>query len=260
MSKKYNINITKNIFKLIDDKEWNQVLNELSIYVNEYNKDYLMLVVYANNLLKFGRIEEAGAILAQIKKEDITFYNTIKKYHFTYIRYLLLAQKYQECLDYIMHHRVAFRDQNDCFYIIGYCQQQLKGNAEPNGYTGYVYNQVLNYREEDTKDYLSNLTVDKDNSKSQFNPEFPVLEAYEIVKKLMDESSKFYFGTILAESVFKVPNCGNIHEKKLDYITVESIIHTNNIVLMFPSDNPNKLDYIDLSGEKKLSLSNGINC
>ena len=226
-------------------------LEELEKYIYEYPEDFKGKALYASNLVKVGRLEEASKMLKEAEESYETTHfmslpekKRLRAEHYlimTRLRILLYQEKYEEFLDYWYVY-------NDIIYAMGktkeiarayhYAREQLgKPSLNEREGTSYLYSQIQSYSEERFIERTKNQDYCMDEGHCIFYPEFPVVKAFEEVKKsIMNlEAVRVYSGYIEDLYVFKYDSCGiDMDGKNLDYFSVITFHNTDKYISMSP--------------------------
>ena len=234
-------------------------------YFSKYPKDYTAYTYYISLLINLNKLNEAAENLYYIEQiyfeEPIFHYNNerAKIFYFNILycklRLLCYQKRYQEFL--ILYHnnieKLSSIKNEVSFYAEKKCGNLDLTRREPNS---YLYRQIVEYREEDFKDHLKkHLPEYNDNdskySKYIFNPNLPIDEIIDEIKKYLPNDKKLCLGFMDNAYVFKYDECGRVNNKLVDYFKVITFDDTKDIITMCPSDECEYLPFIDINYMKE---------
>ena len=226
-------------------------INNMKIYLESYPFDYLLREYYARTLIDLGFFDEAKAHLDYIEfalhndkkirsksgHDDLkasVVYDRIRI--LTYLNKLQEAyEMYQKNLHIIKGFKARF------FNLFSYiCDNVFNGvTYDREGMTLYLYKQFVYYDEKDfygCEEKHINKEVNQNYVDcSIFNEDFPFQEVYEYIKSIVPTDPKLYRGPFQNQYYFKYDSNGINTSQIVDFIKVNTINGTNNILSMYPT-------------------------
>ena len=166
-------------FKKIVDISKKDVLLAIELfeqYFEEYPDDYSGYLIYASNLIKINRFEEAERIIKSAKQgyERSNFStekkdNLLRSITFTELRLLAYQEKYNEFIRLAGKNRQLLIDNKvNLGLVLAYCHNQLGRNTvELDDDSSYVMTQIIDYNENNLLEQLHKHTYtycDEDES------------------------------------------------------------------------------------------------
>ena len=112
---------------------------------------------------------------------------------------------------------------------------------------GYLYNQIINY---DPKKALDHITIhmDSNQDKSYFSKEVDIESLFNKCQQTLSESPNvIYVDNVDYLRIYRYDKCGYSKGKLVDYFAVVTIGNTNNILSMYPVDNPERIKCLDIT-------------
>ncbi len=228
-------------------------------YIFLYPKDYTAYPYYASVLITLGEFEEAEKVITFAENVAINdpFFNKDerrRKYFRDYtlsnkIRLLSYTNRYKEMYEILITHKkdIIGLDTGHIYY---YCCKQLglfESNCEKRG---YLYNQIMNYSEEDfllnIQKHLFEYQNTENINSNVFAENFPINEAILEIKKHIPYQKPLFFGFYDDTYIFKYTACGHWNFKLVDYIKVVCFHNTSDIITMVPISGCENLPFVDL--------------
>jgi len=229
-------------------------------YLKKYPKDYLSYTYYAAVLIELGESSAAEKILNKISKIVSSGKNncpeTIQKQleenlFYNHLRLLSFQEKYEElhqlCIDNFK--LIREMDLNQIFF---YAKKKI-GLLDPNlrEKNSYIFRQIVEYHEDDFKNHikkhLANEREEFDANVTAFNPDFPIEEVIEEVKKYIPSSKGLFVSLFDNTYTFKYDFCGKDDRCTVNFFKVVTFHNTNDIITMFPAQHCEYLPYVDLN-------------
>lgn len=247
---KYNQKTIDLILKSIYEKKWGLMHRLCEEYISQYPNDMYVIILYATMLLKLGRTSKARYLLNKVDLSKKPHHRNIESYFYAMVKVLLQEEKYTECLEYLNSNDNLFYKNEEVYYVRAFCQSQLGMPVTNSGFGGYIYNQIIDYSEEDAHRFINErAVVGTEIDRGRFNPEFDVDKCFKIVESRIPETLKYHTGIVTYESIFKADNCGTYDGQPTDLIIVIGLLHRNKILAMYPDMNLNNQKYTDISRE-----------
>lgn len=240
------------ILKTIRERNWGRTHYLCEEYIKSYPNDIYIYLVYINVLLKLGRTEKARELYNQVKLAKKEHKNNINTHFYATVKLLLQEEKYQECLDFLNDHKNLFTVKEDSNYVRTFCKSMLGKPIIDIGYDGYIYNQIINYREEDAIEHIrEHANKDNKDAKGFFSPDIDIEECFHIIRSRIPHSLKLYVGVMYYDSIFKIEDCGTYDGEKTDLVVATGIVNTDKILTIYPNRNINKQAFIDITHDLK---------
>ena len=246
--------------------------------------DYLDTTYYCAALAKVGRFEEAEQELYRVKEQ---YYKMLREYEhsigvtssdeyekqnespipfmelpkdlrklwenivFTNFKLLCNQNELSKALVYFNWHNAYLgKIANFVIFYLRARNGEFKGRERD---AGYLFNQILEYREEDLLKIVKKRQVfcDKDGDKldySRFNEDFPVDKVLDEVKQCLPSLDELYTGFLDKTYIFRCDNCGIANGKAVNFFKVSVFNGTSDIYEFEPVDGFYKLpNYYDFT-------------
>ena len=249
---KFNKTKFEHLISMMNYWDANRVISFFKNYLNEYPNDVSAYLYYAIMLIKLGLLDEALEVLnLEVVLTSNNFYN-IRKRGYAIIKILISQEKYEECYQYLLENNHLFSGDDELNLLVLFLKKRLNLLTFNYDLTkSYIENQIISYQEELA---LNHIVLNHKNqgyleTKSQFNPDFPIREVFSKIKNLLPNENRIYDELVVDYYIFKCNNNGRSGSKSVNYIKVITLVNTNQIITMFPMNNQGKLPYIDLDLE-----------
>lgn len=103
-------------------------------------------------------------------------------------------------------------------------------------YTGYAFNQIINYNNDNALEHIKRHTVKGSSKyKSIFNDNINIEQLFNSIQNELTEDNLYDVGIVMKYKIF-YKNIGYIDETPLDYLIVVTNLGTKDIITMYPSD------------------------
>ena len=267
----YHDNYLKKILKLFDDHRYEEVLYEFDKYIKNYPNDIVSYIYCADTYMKLGNFEEAERVLNSAVILDSTSEYNKQTLELFKIKLLCCQKKYQECFDLLMEN-TSFVINRKWGYpsILLYLKKQLQSltaNDYDRASRKYLLSQIVSYSEEEAISHIGRHTEFEGNDNvAKFVERFPLEDVYFKLRKMLPLEHKIYDDVISDNYVFRYCSNGHIESKLVDYFMVVSVRDSNDIITMYPYENRERRECIDLtpivedlSKQKKLSQIDKFN-
>ena len=243
------------IRKYVDNHLLEQAIYEFEKYLQVYPNDCCSHVYYADALMKYGRLEEAKEVLdnviilpgtPEVSKQDLIIMR---------IKLLSCQQKYEECYKLFQDNLEIFQSRDfPTTEVLMFLKKQLNLLADID-YSGYSYriDQITAYSEVMAIEHIRKLRfVSVDENNYTFNEDFLLEDVYYKLRELLPLEEKYYNRIIENSYIFKYDNCGRVNGKRVDYLEVVTLQGSNDIIMMYPYENKERISCIDLTIEKEV--------
>lgn len=231
-------------------------------YIEQYPNDYYCYPFYASSLIALGHFNKASQIINYaeknyVKNERIFSKSRKEKFLkesilFSKLKLFLYTGKYKEAHELYLKNKKTL-DNLKLHYVFFYCRTQVdKENIKKEEIDSYSYRQMLTYTEEDFKNHIKKHTADYNRffdepNKLIFNPDFPLNDVIEEIKKYIPSSKKICNGFYENIYSFKYDECGRVNNSTVNYFKVIVFHNTAKFITMYPSNECENLPYIDLN-------------
>lgn len=232
-------------------------------YINKYPEDYYAYVYYIGTLITLKEFDQAENMFNELNikfKRNGHFCNQTEKLKllkqnisFVKLRLLVNQGRYEEAIN-LINEPFQFSNDIDLNSVIYYCNKKLRQTKSRNREShSYLIRQITEYKESDFKDHIKkhsddfNINAENPNE-SIFNPNFPIKNIIEEIKKYISSSDKkicpgFYEDVY----IFKYDECGRDNGKLVDYFKVVCFNNTQEFITMYPVDKCENLPTIDIN-------------
>lgn len=227
-------------------------------YIKKYPKDYEAKFLYASVLINLKELDFAYDIIKDTKsqyEDDINLKNShhVKKIidgsaFIAETRCLAYMNKFDELLDLLDNQTIE--KQRRYGQLRFYCLVKLGLISEEdlNCVDSYKKKQLFNYSYDRFRDYIRRYSYDSEVKKdSVFAKDFPMNKVLSEVYKSFDDDKCLYLGQVTDTYVFKYDLCGIDKDITVDYLKVICIHGTHDIITVLPSQDCDKLPYVDLN-------------
>ena len=241
----------KYILGLLDSKRFEQALIEFADYIESFPYDVCARTSYASLLTDFKRLEEAETIINETiitkKTKAINKRELLK----VKIKLLCYQHKYDECYNLFVDNGDIFKlDFDDYYSSLVFLKKKLSLPISDEVCSkSYTVAQIVSYSEERAIEHIKK-HVDNFDSKegSCFNSDFPVEEVYHKLRQILPIETDLYSYSGIGRVVyiFKYEGNGRYFRKVTDYIRVVCVQDTNEIITMYPYENSQNLQFIDI--------------
>ena len=255
-------------------------------YFESYPMDYSAYPYFVNLLITLGKFDEAEEVLNDVEKralQNSRYYSNEKKFiNFRYriikchLKLLVFQKRYQDALNYC-----ANISSDPVFKIFGdniktivmYCRGQLGFlRKDFRATSGYLYSQIIEYREEDFLEHVRkhlmlsdeeiqeqdlevkmfldddlSLKEEKEECTSLFVPDFPIREVIEEIKRIIPCGIKLNHGFFDNTYCFRYDGCGRLKNKLVNYFKIVAFDGTAHFITMFPCEEGEFLPHFDLN-------------
>ncbi len=224
-------------------------------YIIHYPNDNYVRLRFVSLLLKLGNKEKARKVLDETVLTDFDMKTSYASYYYSTVKLLIQEEKYQECLDYIYNNKPLFHNESDFYYVEAFCKKKLGQIISGNNYTGYSYQQIINFDENKTIAFASdeNNILNK-KRKGKFNPSFDIPACLKVIKSTLPDSCPYRNGLMFFEGIFRCEGCGTFLDRPTDLIVANGLLHSDNITFMLPGINPYNHTITDIT-DKVYQLS-----
>lgn len=255
MEKKYyHDTYFRKIINLTQENRYEESINEFQKYLNTYTKDVNGYVYYANILIKMNRLEEAEVVLNTIENmiEKTTSILTCEDFMRTKIFLLCVQKRYQECYQ-MLQDNIAVFFKRKWFHqgLLYYLKKELRllASSDYKQITVYLHSQILSYNETAAIHHIKKHQDIQTEEELQFLENFPLQEMYYYFRKVLPNNKKYIEDCISNSYVFQFNGNGHVYNKLVDFIKVITLPDSNNIITIYPYENLEKREYIDITPE-----------
>ena len=250
-------------------------LSEYEKYIKYYPEDNAAKTYYICNLLAVGKYAKADELIEQLEIEssrNVLYQHDLEKAkHLEYdiklnkLKSNLFQGRVKEAMEFYYNNSELFSKlgKEVLFYFKKLLGQLDTKKRQPNS---YLFRQIVEYREDDFREHIKKHLADFNEndrtvSVSYFNPDFPLDEVIEEIKKYIPSEKKVSYGFIENTYIFKYNNCGRHTNRIVDYFKVITLNNSQDFITMCPSDGcvDNEL-VIDLNYMKKDEIEKEKEC
>lgn len=215
-------------------------------------------IFYANALIKNNQLKEAEEMLK--KAEGLlsgkTSLLTYEDFIMVKVGLLCHQKKYQECYDLFQKHIRFFYHRKWIFTgLICFLKRELHilTSEDYERGTGYLVNQILSYEEKKALEHIKKHQSKEENEQLQFVKDFPLENIYYEIRQKLPSARKYISNTCADSYVFGYRANGHVESKLVDYIEAITIANSNDIITMYPYENRERREYIDITPEIDVS-------
>ncbi len=227
-------------------------INNLEQYIDMYPEDVVAYIYYSQVLIDINDFELAEKVLKYI--DDNYPNENDARILFNKFRILCLKEQYEEAklfYDQYKYELFAIDPKVDLFEVVykTKTENNLKREDMPNR---YLYNQLIEYKEEDFLDHIKKHLADYNMDLEYpnpviFSPDFPLEVVLKEIKNIIPNDIGTNFSFYNNFYVFKYDNAGRINNKAVNYFRVITLNGTNKLITMYPLECGENLPYIDLN-------------
>lgn len=250
----YHDKYFQKIITLYKENQFEKAIYEFNKYIKTYPSDLCAYVYYADAYIKLGNFEKAEEILKNAVISKGTSLESKEELTMIKVKLLCCQEKYQECLELLCANIDVFKKHNWGYeYIVIYLKKKLNklDSSDYNNFLEkYLCSQIISYNEEKAIEHIKKHIINSDNfdnSKVLFVDDFPIEEIYFKLRKMLPLECKIYNDIICNVYFFKYESNGHVNSKLVDYFAVVTIKDTNNIITMYPYENREKRECINLT-------------
>lgn len=258
------------VIKMVSDNRLDQAIVEFEKYLQKYPKDYCAYSYYADSLIKLGRFDEAEVLLSLIPVDSRI--PELSKENVILMKLKLFSSRgqYEDCLEIIRENFEMFDRRGWAITeSLIFFKKQL-GLLLADDYKGFSYkvNLITDYSEEAAIECIRTTHCPSESCPPRcFYDDFPVEDVYHRLRDLLPLENRIYSSIIENIYIFKYENCGKVDNKVVNYIKVVTFQNSNDIITMYPYENRERIDCMDLTPviedeipkEKKLSQIDKFN-
>lgn len=254
MEKKYyHDTYFQKIVKLVRENRYVEAINEIQQYLNIYTKDVEGYVLYADILIKINHLEEVECVLNRVENiiEETTPILTYEEFKRVKIFLLCIQKKYQECYLMLRDNISLFYRRKWSFYgLMCFLKRHLnKENCRKHKENSYLINQIFSYDEEKAILHKKRHRHNLNHEVFHFADKFPIENVYYYFRKNLPNEKKYINDEITNSYIFKFINSGHAGNKMVDFIKVITLLDSNDIITMYPYENKERREYIDITPE-----------
>lgn len=250
MAKYYNKEYFLRILKLVHAKLFDQAIYEYQKYLEKYPNDCCGHAYYADALIKSGRIEEAREVLDNVVVLPSTPKQSLDDLVIFNIKLLCCEERYSECLELFMDNINIFEKRDlPHLEILMFLKKKLNllGDVDYSGYN-YKVDQITAYSEENVLSCIKNCRLNPlREGHLVFNDNFMLEDVYYKLRTLLPCDGAIRDNILECSYVFKYECCGKVNGKNVDYIEVVALQNSNDILMIYPYENKEKMSCMDLT-------------
>ena len=265
MKKYYNIHEFKQAVSIIQKNPF-LAKDLFEKYLQKYPRDYCAYPSYIYTLVMLDELDKASEVLEYVENRcinDIHFQNksgSLEEYKKRIIlakmRVLFRKEEYQLIYDLYLNSKILLEE--EYYQAIYYVKSQLGLLNDDSGKQTYIYNQIVDYSEDEFKEHIKHHQFDY--NVNQFFPndlifvyDFDVNMVIDEVKKYIPSKKRLCHGLFTDAYIFKYDRCGRDNNKIVDYFKVISFMDSDKLITMYPQHGCEQLPHVDLNylaGEK----------
>ena len=243
---------TSDIVKFLkDDRKYNEALKECDNYLRNHGNDEEILLLKIDILINMGMLNEALDVLEKNSFNSDNVFYYVEKF-----KLYCSLNRYEEAVEIgntiKERYNIDSNELNKMMRIILFTLDKDEYSRKYNSHKKYYYEaQMDNYNENRAIDYV--ITENNKNKKSgiqYFDNDYACIQIFNDVKNRMDTASKvpnFMYDTYY----FNYKNCGYFNGIICDYVKVNTIKGTKNIVGLAPVPEPLPLNNKIINEENK---------
>lgn len=242
----------KKIIKMSEENRLEESLVEFRKYISTYPNDLGGYIYYADALMKLGEFSKAEEILknvpvlkgtSQASKDELLMFK---------IKLLCCQDKYNEALKILKQNIELFRKNDWSFFGTLLFIKKKLNILEPvdykNAETKYLWSQIISYDSEKALEHINrHMSFEGNDNTATFNEDFPLRDVYFKLRELLPTDGRIYSDMINNFYIFRYDSNGHIDSKLVDYIYVVTLKDSNDIITMYPYENRERRDCIDLT-------------
>lgn len=259
MEKKYyHDTYFQKITRLIEEYRLEEAFNEFQKYIKIYPNDVSGYIFYANAFIKNNQLEEAEKMLKKAERllSKKTSLLTYEDFIMSKVNLLCHQKRYQECYDLFQKHIRFFYHRKWVFTGLIYFLKRELNILTPEDYergTSYLVSQILSYEEKRALEYVKKHQSKDENDPIQFVKEFPLENTYYEIRQKLPSARKYISNNFADSYVFGYRANGHVESKLVDYIEAITITNSCDIITMYPYENSERREYIDITPEIDVS-------
>ncbi len=258
MEKKYyHDTYFQKITRLAEEYRLEEAFKEFQKYMKVYPKDVDGYVYYANAFIKANRLEEAEQMIK--KAENLlskkTSFKTYEDFIMVKVSLLCHQQKYQECYNLFQKNICFFYDRKWIFTGLIYFLKRELNILTAEDYErgeGYLISQILSYNEQRALNRIQKHQNNTEPSPIQFVSDFPLEKIYYKIRNQLPHEKKYISNTFANSYVFGYTANGHVESKLVDYLEVITLQNSNDIITMYPYENRERREFIDITPEEEI--------
>lgn len=240
------------IVSLSHENRLEEAISEFQKYIETYPEDLGGYIHYANACIKLGRFDEAEKLLEMAPFTRSKSELSKEEYQLFKIKLLCCQERYQECLMELERSYDIFIRRGWGFYSTLLFVKKKLGILSLNDYKKsqekYIFSQVVSYNEENAISHIKKHISSSDCvSLTQFDSCFPLEEVYFKLRDMLPLNDRIYSDIITNLQIFRYDAIGRVNSKLVDYLAVVTLKDSNEIITMYPYENRERRECIDLT-------------
>ncbi len=262
MEKKYyHDTYFQKIMQMAQEHRFEAAIYELEKYLKNYPYDVDGYVYYANILIRVNHLDEAESILNTAKKLLNKNISTLVCEDFLRVKILLLCcqKKYEEAYSLFQKNIRMYYHRKWIFKsMLCFLKKQLDLLNEEDYVRGedtYLIKQILSYDEYLAIEHIKEHQTSKSDDPLQFVERFPLEKTYYAIRAMLPTEKKYIPDAISNSYIFKYDASGHVGSKLVDFFEVITLLDSSDIITMYPYENKEKRDFIDITPLDSVSLN-----